>query len=570
MIILHKTVAIRASAVLLIALLALVPRCDQFRVSNLFEQGVVVSAAPLASQAGLDILVSGGNAFDATVTVALVLAVVHPEAGNIGGGGFALVRTASDQQVRALDFREKAPAAAYDTMYLDSIGEVIAGASTYGGLAAGVPGTVAGLYELWRAHGSLPWDQLVAVATELAEKGFVVDEYLSTSIADHVEKLGGFASTAAQFLPGGKAPRVGDTFYQPDLALTLKSIADGGPDGFYRGEVAQQIIDCMATHGGLISLADLENYEPIWRTPVSFEFDSFTVYSMPPPSSGGICVGQILGLLEPVDFGRMTPSSPDYLHRFTEAARLAFADRSEHLGDPAYYDVPSGLLDSTYLALRRELMDTTKAGSSGNILPGLPGGMTESDETTHFCILDDQGNMVSVTYTLNTGYGSKLVVDGAGFLLNNEMDDFSIKPGHANVFGLVGGEANKVEPGKRMLSSMSPTIVLKSGQPYLILGTPGGSKIITVIAQAILNLTRFGLDLDQCVALARFHHQWLPDVLYLEQGGYDINLMQEMIRRGYDVSEREPYSDLQIIEITETGFMRGASDPRGNGTVAGF
>ncbi|MFH1686338.1 MAG: gamma-glutamyltransferase [bacterium] len=565
-----KMVAFCLGAVLLAALLVVGAACDHFRVSHLYTHGVVVSAAPGASQAGLQILESGGNAFDAAVAVALALAVVHPEAGNLGGGGFALLRVASDQRVKTLDFRETAPAGASESMYLDAGGEVIAEASTYGALAAGVPGTVAGLYELWRSHGSLEWNQLVAPAIALARDGFEVDLYLANSLTEHAQELAGFASTAEQFLPDGRVPQAGDTLYQPDLSLTLRSIAAGGRDGFYTGDVARQIVDCMATHGGLISLDDLAAYEPVWRAPVTFHFDSFTVYSMPPPSSGGLCIGQILSLMEPADFSRMSPSSPDYLHRFAEAARLAFADRSEHLGDPAYYSIPGGLLDSAYLAARGKLMDSVKAGRSENILPGLPENMTESDQTTHFCVCDSLGNMVSLTYTLNTSYGCKLVVEGAGFLLNNEMDDFSIKPGHANVYGLVGGQANKIEAGKRMLSSMAPTLVFNNEQPYLILGTPGGSKIITVVAQAILNMTRFGLDLDQCVAQARFHHQWLPDVLWVELGGYDINVIQELIRRGYDVRECEPYSDLQVIQFTGQGMLRGASDPRGNGAVAGF
>ncbi|MDH4035234.1 MAG: gamma-glutamyltransferase, partial [candidate division Zixibacteria bacterium] len=414
--------------------------------------------------------------------------------------------------------------------------------------------------------GSLPWEQLVTPAAKLADTGFVVDDYLAGSLAEYSAALAGFDSTARQFLPGGRTPTAGQRLSQPNLAATLYTIAAEGPDGFYKGQVADRIVATMQEHGGLIDHSDLENYLVRWRPPVKFRFDSLEVYSMPPPSSGGICMGQILSNLESYSFASWSPASPEYIHLFTEASRLAFADRSEHLGDPDFWEVPSKLLSQQYLSHRASLIDADQATPSKQVTPGA----SESDQTTHFNVCDSSGNMVAITYTLNAPYGCKLVVEGAGFLLNNEMDDFSIKPGHPNIYGLVGGEANKIEPGKRMLSSMTPTLVMLNERPFMALGSPGGSKIITVVAQAIVNFTRFHLTLNETVAQPRFHHQWLPDVLYLEQGSFDINVIQGLIVRGHNVKERKPYSDLQIVHITQDGVMAGASDPRGGGSVSGF
>ncbi len=555
--------------VVVIAAVALLCSCPGLVVTHYYERAVVVTAAPIATAVGEAVFREGGNAFDAAVAVGFALAVVHPEAGNIGGGGFALVRHGSSGAISALDFRETAPEAAFEKMYLEANGEVVAGLSTHGALAAAVPGTVAGLYELWSKYGSLPWERLVQRAVDLAEIGFVVDPYIAASLEENREKLLSFPETASVFFPGGRSPRPGERLQQQDLARTLKTIAAQGQDGFYKGEVAEKIEACMQRHGGLISRADLAGYRPVWREPIHISFDSLDIYSMPPPSSGGICVGQILKLLEPYEFSRYTPESVDYLHLFCEAARLAFADRFEHLGDPDFFPVSASLLDEEYLAQRRELIRPKQASPSEKTRPGHPPA-GESHQTTHFSLCDGDGNMVAVTYTLNTAYGCKLLVGGAGFLLNNEMDDFSIKPGFPNVYGLVGGEANKIEPRKRMLSSMSPTLVLKDEKPFMVLGSPGGSKIITVVAQAILNCTRFGLSLPETVAQPRFHHQWLPDVVYLEQDAFDINVIQGLLGRGYDIRERKPYGDLQAIFIDDDGLMTGASDPRGRGSVAGF
>jgi len=542
--------------------------CGGVGMSNLYDNGAVATSSAIATEVGIGILNEGGTAVDAAIAVAFTLAVVHPEAGNIGGGGFAVVYDSETRAVRALDFRETAPAAASGDMYLDDTGAVIPGLSTHGALAVGVPGTVAGLHELWKKHGTMTWERLVQPVAELADTGFIVDEYLSRQITRHRDGLAAFESSAAIFLPGGRPLSTGDRLQIPDLAKTLYIISSEGPEGFYAGETADKLVATMAKHGGIITAEDLAGYEPIWRTAVRFEFDSLQIYSMPPPSSGGICLGQILKLLEEFDFSRLSPKSPKYVHLFAEAARLAYADRAVHLGDPDFFDVPTGFLDDAYLKGRRQLIDTLAAGNSDNVGEGVPGA--ESTETTHFSILDADGNAVSLTYTLNTGFGSKLVVDGAGFLLNNEMDDFTSKPGVPNTYGLIQGESNKIEPGKRMLSSMSPTIIMRDGEPVMVVGSPGGGRIITSVAQTIINVTRFGMDIDEAVNHPRFHHQYRPDMIYLEQDGYDINLKQALIGMGHNINECAPYSDVQAILRDENGLISAASDLRGNGLSAGY
>ncbi|MFZ5981245.1 MAG: gamma-glutamyltransferase [Candidatus Zixiibacteriota bacterium] len=548
---------------------ALMVSCSRFKVTTFYENGAVATAAPIATEIGQQVFARGGNAFDVAVTVGFVLAVVHPQAGNIGGGGFALLREGETGRVRSLDFRETAPLAVSENMFLDTNGEVVPGLSTYGARAAGVPGTVAGLYELWKDHGSLSWEELVRIAADLADSGFVVDDYLAKNLKEYETELTGFEETAAIFSPGGRTLSAGDRLIQKDLGATLYIIASEGPDGFYSGLVAERIDNAMKRHGGLITLEDLDNYTAVWREPLRFMFDSLEIYSMAPPSSGGIAIGQILKLLELFDFSRFSSESPEYIHLFCEASRLAFADRSVHLGDPEFYRVPDNLLDKTYLAGRRENITIGHAANSQLVQPGNPYRL-ESEQTTHFSVGDRKGNMIAVTYTLNTSYGSKLVVAGAGFLLNNEMDDFSIKPGFPNTYGLIGAEANKIEPGKRMLSSMAPTLVLKNGEPFLILGSPGGSKIITTVAEAIVNFVRFGLSPEETAAFPRFHHQWLPDRILLEKGGFSTSIKQDLISYGHTVEDGEPFGDLQLIYIDPLGLMTAASDPRSRGTAAGY
>jgi len=542
--------------------------CDKVGVTRYYRQGVAVTVSPLASEIGKEVLLSGGNAFDAAVAVGFALAVTYPPAGNLGGGGFAVVRHSSSGEISALDFRETAPIAASRNMFLDSTGEVIENLSTRGALAAGVPGTVAGLHALWKRYGTRPWQDLVTIAARLADTGFTVDPPLAEMFAEYDSSLSEFEETRSIFSPTGALPRQGEKLVQPDLARSLYAIAADGPAGFYAGPTADSIVACMTKHGGLITHADLGGYRPVWRQPLHFTFDSLDIYSMPPPSSGGVIVGQILKLIEPFDFSRMTSNSPEFIHLFCEAARLAFADRSEHLGDPDFFDVPSSLLNSGYLNERRRLISRDHAGNSADVQPGNP-EKYESDATTHFSICDQAGNMVAITYTLNESFGSGLTVGGAGFLLNNEMDDFAIRPGHANLYGLIGDEANCVEAGKRMLSSMSPTLVLKDDQPFLILGSAGGSKIITTVAQTIINMTRFGMSPDAAAAAPRIHHQWLPDSLYLEENRFDEATIQRLTAYGHQVRERTPYGDLELIQIVPTGMMTGAADPRCGGSVAG-
>jgi gamma-glutamyltranspeptidase/glutathione hydrolase len=545
--------------------------CDSLTVEKYYQHGLVVTSSPIATAAGLNVLKEGGNAFDAAVAVGFALAVCYPRAGNIGGGGFALMYSAETGQVSALDFRETAPAKASRDMYLDNDGDVIPNASLIGAKAAGVPGAVAGLYEIFKRYGSLDWYSLLVPAIRLADTGFVVDGCMEQSLAQNSDILSLFPETRAVFAGNGTTPRSGDRFVQKNLAATLERIALDSTDGFYSGETADLIVSCMEKNGGLIDCDDLQGYRVEWREPIHFIFDSLDVYSMPPPSSGGVILGQILKLIEPYDFYRYSPDSPDYIHLFAEVCRLAYADRAAQLGDPDFTRNPiDELLDPAYLESRRPVINLEAAGNSRDIGSGLPERTEESESTTHFVVADEAGNIVSLTYTINADYGSKLVVEGAGFLLNNEMDDFSIKPGVPNLYGLVGGRANEIAPGKRMLSSMSPTIVMKKGRPILALGSAGGSKIITTVAEAIISCVRFDLSLKRAIEHPRFHHQWLPDTLYLERGGFDINIMQDLISRGHIIKERDPYSDLNAIRIDDNGLMTGAADPRRCGHVDGF
>lgn len=543
--------------------------CDNIHVTRYFERAAVVSAAPLATDAGVRVFRNGGNAFDAAVVVGFVLAVVDPEAGNIGGGGFAVMRHGASGEITTLDFRETAPAAAHEAMFLDDSGRVLEGHSLVGAKAAGVPGTVAGLYAIWQKYGSLPWEDLVRTAADLADTGFTVDERLAATLAEYADSLRRYPETARLFAPTGATPSKGERFVQSDLAHTLYQIAAEGPEAFYTGAIAALIDSTMRVHGGLITRDDLAAYKAIWRKPVHVRFDSLDVYSMPPPSSGGIVLGQILKIIEPFDMSAWLPDSPEYLRLLVESSRLAFADRATHLGDPDFYEIPAGLLDDSYLRIRRELIPASGAGSSSQIGPGMP-MRPETEATTHFSVCDADGNMVALTYTLNSWYGSLVTVDGAGFLLNNEMDDFSIKAGEPNQFGLVGGDANKIVPGKRMLSSMTPTLVLNNGRPCMVLGSPGGSKIISAVAQTILNVSRFNMSLNEAVLHPRVHHQWIPDKVSLEQGGYSVAVIQRLIREGYDVEEVKSIGNVNAILIESTGLMQAVADTRRQGVAGGY
>ncbi len=542
--------------------------CENAFITSNYEKGALATASPIATQIGEQVFARGGNAFDVAVAVGFALAVVHPEAGNIGGGGFAVIRNASTKKIKALDFRERAPLASTEKMYLDSTGNVIEKMSTVGANACGVPGTVAGLYELWKENGSMKWPDLVNYAVILADSGFIINSYLAESFAKYKDKLSVFDESSRLFFPDGTSWQEGDRFINRELGRTLANIGQEGPESFYTGETADSIVATVKQYGGRISHADLANYEIKWREPVSFTFDSLQIYSMPPPSSGGLMMGQILKFVEAYDFSEYELGSVEYIHLFCESARLAFADRSEHLGDPDFYNIPFDLLDQDYISKRRRLISLEQTNSSSEILPGrFPD--SESDQTTHYSVADAEGNMVAVTYTLNSSYGSKLAVSGCGFLLNNEMDDFAIAPGHPNLYGLVGGEANKIEPAKRMLSSMSPTIVLKGGEPLFILGSPGGSQIITAVTQVIVSLSRFHLPLEQALSQPRFHHQWLPDNILLEERSFDINVKQGLLKLGHVIKETDVMGEIHAVYIDEAGLMTAAADIRGPGSAGG-
>jgi gamma-glutamyltranspeptidase/glutathione hydrolase len=528
------------------------------------SHAVVVSGNEIASQVGRDILRAGGNAVDAAVAVGFALTVVHPEAGNIGGGGFMVIRL-KDGGVFTLDYREVAPAAATRNMYMDLRGNPTQ-LSIVGHLAAGVPGSVAGLAEAHRRFGKLPWRDVVQPAVALAENGFVVDSFRYRSIEGSRELLYLFPASRRKFLPdSGHAPQPGTTWRQPDLARTLAAIRDQGRDGFYKGPVSDLIVKEMDLGGGLISHADLENYKALWRDPVRVTYRGYTVYSMPPASSGGVTMGEILNIMEG------WPKLPAFgtgelLHRETEAMRRAFTDRNVYLGDPAFVTMPiARLLSKSYAeSLHAEIGE--QASKTAKFDPSLPRGAS----TTHYSVVDADGNAVSTTTTLNNSYGSGVTVTGAGFLLNDEMDDFATAPGKPNMFGLVQGEANAVQPGKRMLSAMTPSIVLDpKDQLYLVVGTPGGPRIITMVYHVISNVIDHGMSLPDAVAAPRMHHQALPDVVRLERGGFTPATIADLRARGHVVEEGGYSGDVEAIIRTGDSW-EGVSDPRYGGGGAAY
>jgi gamma-glutamyltranspeptidase/glutathione hydrolase len=505
------------------------------------------------------VLRSGGNAVDAAIAAAFTLAVTYPEAGNIGGGGFMLVYL--DGKPAFLDYRETAPAEATRDMYLDATGQVVGDPSLTGHKAVGVPGTVAGLWAAHQRFGRLPWKELLAPAIQLAEQGFVVPAQLEQRMREDQQRLQRAPGFARHF----GAMHAGDVFRQPDLATTLRRIAAEGSDGFYRGPTASLIVDEMRRGGGLISAADLEQYRPVWREPLRAQWQGYEVLSAPPPSSGGFAVIQLLKMKDALapDFAGLTHNSPQYIHLVAEMAKRVFADRAEYFGDPAFVKVPiARLLDDAYIASRAAEVDRESISPLAWVKPGL-----ESHDTIHFSVVDRDGNAVANTYTLNTDFGSGVVVEGAGFLLNNEMDDFSIKPGAPNFYGVVGSTANEVQAGKRMLSSMSPTILLEKGNVSMVLGSPGGSTIISSVFQTIVNIQHFGLTPEQAVAATRFHHQLLPPELITFSPGWPLpaETQQALRALGYD-PQPHPWEmgDVQVIWRRGDTYLP-ASDPRGRG-----
>ena len=530
------------------------------------RRAAVSTTDAYASQVGLDVLRAGGNAVDAAVATSFALAVVNPEAGNIGGGGFMVVRMA-DGTTAALDYREKAPALARRNMYLDAEGN-LTDRSVVGHLAAGVPGTVMGLWEAHQRFGTLPWADLVQPAVDLA-LGFEVRERQARSFEWGREALALFPQTAAVFLPGGRPPREGEVFRQPDLARTLARIRDRGTDGFYRGETAIFIVAEMIQGGGIMTHTDLEQYRAVWREPVVFDYRDHTLISMPPSSSGGATMAEMANILERHDLASEGWNESGTVHLLAEAWRRAYADRNHYLGDPDFVEMPlDRLVSEAYAANRAADISLGRATPSSQVGPGLD-PVDRGSNTTHFSIVDPGGNAVAVTTTINSWFGNKVVVRNAGFLLNNEMDDFAAKPGAPNQFGLVQGEANAIEPGKRMLSAMTPTIVLDPrGELFMVTGTPGGSTIITTTFQTIMNVIDHGMNVLQAVHAPRVHHQHLPDQIYYEPGGLTPEVVAALEAMGHTLVERTEMSgDVQAILVAPDGSLTAWSDPRRGGTA---
>ena len=507
--------------------------------------GMVTTQHYIATRVGENVLSDGGNAYDAAVAIGFALAVVLPRAGNIGGGGFMLMYNENNQEAFSIDYREKAPAASYQKMYLNNQGELIKGKSTYGYLASGVPGTVAGLWEVHKKFGSLPWDQLLAPAIDLAENGFEVSVYMSDMLIRYHEKLSGFEETSKIFqkdYPNFLTKK----FIQKDLAQTLKIIAKNGRDGFYKGRIANHIAKDMSQNGGLITKTDLENYQPVWRKPLVGTYKDVNIITMGPPSSGGVHILQMLNILENFNLKKLGHNSIEYVNILTETMKHAYADRSLYLGDPDYYQVPvNKLINKTYANNIASKISKNEITPSSKIKPGRLDDV-ESFETTHFSVADSQGNIISSTYTLNSSFGSGVVIKGTGILMNNEMDDFSAAPGIPNQFGLLGSEANEIQPGKRPLSSMTPTIVTKNNEFFFSTGSPGGSRIISAVLQSIINIVDFDMNLEDATKAIRIHHQWYPDLLQIENG-YPEGLAATLENNGYNVKFIKPATCIQTI-----------------------
>ena len=538
------------------------------------ENGMVVSSHRIASEVGLEIMKKGGNAIDAAIATGFALAVVHPGAGNIGGGGFMVVRL-SNGLVQTIDFREVAPSSAYKNMFLDDSLNIIEGKSWSSSWSAGVPGSVAGFGLAYEKYGSgaIKWADLVLPSSRIAQDGFPLDyqnmsylnsEYYKSYLSNDIETKKIFTKNSSY--------KLYENFKQKDLSKTLKRIASEGWNEFYNGKTAEKIINCMERTTGLITRQDLAAYKAIIRDPITFNYRGYKVHSMPPASSGGIAIAGILKQLENIDLGELKYHSADHIHYVSEVERRVYADRSKFLGDMDFVKVPIDTLISTdYANSRWSSIDSNKASLSTDIKPGnISFSYNESEETTHYSVVDKWGNAVSVTTTVNGWFGNGIVVDGAGFLLNNEMDDFSSKPGHPNAYGLIGNTANSIEPNKRMLSSMSPTIVERpDGELFLVVGSPGGSTIITTTAQIIMNVIDFGMSIEDAVEASRFHHQWLPDAIQLESNEFNIETIDALENKGHLIKYRRSIGEANSIQLLD-GLLFGASDSRRNSSALGF
>ena len=540
------------------------------------ENGMVVSTSRHASQVGVDILKEGGNAVDAAVAVGFALAVTSSSNGNIGGGGF-MVSKLSSGKIFTLDYREMAPSNAERDMYLDTDKNIIKDKSRKTHFASGVPGSVDGLLKAWRDYGSgnISRVQLLAPAISLAEEGFNLSEYEADRFNNNKDRLSQHSETKRIFTRDDREWKEGDIFVQENLANTLKRISNEGRDGFYKGKTAQLIVEEMKNVGGWITYKDLENYTSKYRDPVKGSFQDYEIISMGPPSSGGLLLVHMLNMFSEILDQSKTQSldlsynSPDYIHILTEIERRAYADRAEHLGDSDFWDVPNSmLLSKNYAKERAHAIDFSQAGISKQVTHGDP-YLNQSEETTHYSVVDKDGNSVAVTTTINSGYGNGITVKGAGFLLNNEMDDFSSKPGEPNMFGLLGNEANAIVPKKRPLSSMTPTIVLRNNEPYLILGSPGGSTIITTVLQNILNVVIHDMDIQQAVSSPRIHSQWMPDMVFHEKRGLSNKIIKRLKAMGHDVRLRGSIGEANGIMINANGYW-GGPDSRGETSAIGY
>ena len=544
--------------------------CNESQKETISKNGMVSSAHPIASKVGIDILKNGGNAFDAAIGVHFALSVVYPNAGNIGGGGFAVYRL-SDGEVGSLDFREKAPIKSYRDMYIsNSEDESIVDdkKSKIGHLASGVPGSVDGMVKLHEKFGSLDWKLLLQPSIDLAKNGFNLTLKQSNSLNNVMMVFDSINSSKVPFVKDIEWEE-NDLLIQEDLSKTLERIRDKKRDGFYSGITADYIIDEMNAGNGIISYEDLNNYSSIWRKPIIGEYKNHKIISMGPPSSGGIALLQLLHGAEKLDVGSYEHNSLYYINTIAEIESRVYADRATYLGDPDFYNVPiNELIDKNYLDNRFNIIDPSIKTPSNQVKEGNI-QLNESDETTHFSIVDKDGNAVSLTTTINGAYGSKVIVDNAGFILNNEMDDFSVKPGYPNMFGLIGGEANSIEPNKRMLSSMTPTIIEKDNNLYMVLGTPGGSTIITSVFQTILNVIDYNMGMQEAVDAKKFHHQWLPDFLIVEKNTLKSDLKNNLIEKGHKINERSSLGRMDCILI-ENGILEGGADKRGDNTAIGY